>query len=105
MSAFRHRVHFYRDTSDDGELDAEYTSTFLANVPCDITDRRGTETYRGRQIQANTTHIIETRYYPGLLPNMMIENAATGDQYGIVSIIDHRGRQRFLTIEATEVVV
>ena len=100
----RHRVTIKSDSSTDSELDPTYT-TFMAGIPCDIVPTTGGEKYRGKQLQAETQYVIETRFYTGFLPNMIAVNEMTDDEYTINRIIDDRGRSRLLLMEATEVVV
>lgn len=100
----RHSVHFRYDTGNAEDLDPSF-SDFLLDVPCNITERGGLEKYRGRQLQSETTHIIDTRYYEGVKPNMIAVNAVTSETYNIVRVTDPDHRKRFVVIEATEVVV
>lgn len=95
---------FKQDTSADGAEDPSYTD-YLANVPCDIKPVTGGERYLGKQMQAETTVAILTRYYDGLLPNMRAVNDVTADIYEINRMIDVDGRQRKWLIECTEVIV
>lgn len=104
MSTFRHRVNIKQDTSADGEVDPTY-ATLWKEVPCNIVPVTGGENYRGKQLQAETQYVIETRYYSGIAPNMIAVNTLDSTQYLISKLIDVNGRQRFYMIEATEVVV
>ena len=101
---YRHRVNINYDAQPDGDVDPQY-KTLLFDVPCDIVQVGGGERYRGKQLQAETNTVIETRYYPGFLPNMIAVNVLTAQTYLINKIIDRDGRKRFLLIEAIEVAV
>ena len=96
----RHRITIQHDTAGDG--DEETYGTFLDDVPCDIVPVNGGERYRGKQLQSETTMVIETRWYSGLHTRMRLLNKETSDVYDIVKIIAHHGRKRFLMIEATD---
>ena len=98
---YRHRVTFRQDTSTDSEVDPTYTD-YLA-VPCSVVPVGGGERYRGRQLEAETTTVIETRYYAGLAETMIAVNDVTAAQYTINRIINHEGLFRVLIIEAIEV--
>ena len=100
----RHRITFQVDATADGAEDPSY-SDFLSNVPCDVRPVSGGERYLGKQLQAETTIAIVTRYYDNLTPNMRAVNDVSGAVYEISRMIDIDGRQRRYLIEATEVVV
>ena len=104
MALYRHTVSFLEDISPDGTLDPEYSSHFAA-IPASIVPKSGGEVYRGVQIQAETTNVIECRYIAGLKPNMIIRDSVTNQDYLIRSMLDVQGRQREWLIQATEVVV
>ena len=101
---YRHYMKIQADTSADGTLDPVYAD-WMVNIPCAITPKSGGEVYRGQQLQAETTNVIECRYIKGIMPNMVIINQITGQEYLIRRCIDDKGRQREWIIEATEVVV
>ncbi len=47
-------------------------TTFAANVPCHIRSTGGSEFYRGRRLQADTTHTAIVRYRTDLTPRMRL---------------------------------
>ena len=97
----RHTVDFLQDTANNEDLDPTY-GTFFAGMPCDIIDKGGREVFRGNQLQAETTHLIQCRYVAGLKPNMVAKNVVTEEVYLITKIIDATGRDRYLIIEAIQ---
>ena len=99
---YRHRVKILRDSSQDGEPDPNYVQ-YMSGVPCNIVQITGGEIYRGKQLQAETTTVIEFRNLQGLSTQMIFENLITGQQYLIRRILEHHGRNRVLIAEATEV--
>ena len=99
---YRHRVKILRDSSQDGEPDPSYVQ-YMSGVPCNIVQITGGEIYRGKQLQAETTTVIEFRNLQGLSTQMIFENLITGQQYLIRRILEHHGRNRVLIAEATEV--
>ena len=101
---FRHRVNVRYDSAANGEVDPDY-QTLLFDLPCDIVQVGGGEKFRGKQLQAETNTVIETRYFDGVLPNMIAVNVVSGVEYLISRILDRDGRKRFVIIEAIEVVV
>ena len=98
--SMRHRITIQHDTAGDGE--EEVYGTFLDDVPCDIIPVNGGERYRGKQLQADTTIVIETRWYTGIHQRMQAVNKETSDVYYFHKVLADRGRKRFLMIEATE---
>ena len=97
-------VKFVADSSADSVVDPDYTGTaYLDNVPCKIIPRNGLEKYRGIQLEATTNHMIETRFYSGLLPNMVAINKLDDTQYLISYLHNIQGLGRELIIEVTEV--
>ena len=100
----RHRITIKHDTSPDGEVDPTYTA-LRVNIPCNIVPVNGGERYRGKQLQAETNHVIETRYWSEIKPDMIAVNEVTNAEYTISRVLNHQGRDRMALIEATEVVV
>lgn len=99
---FRHRVNFMRDVSPDGTIEPDW-KLFLCEIPCNVLEVGGGEKYRGKQLQAETSIVIETRHYDGIKQNMIAVNVLTGVEYTINKINNRHGRSRFLMLEATEV--
>ena len=51
-----------------------YTGTpTYAKVPCDITAVYGMEVYRGRQLKAETTHVVEMQQMPNIAIDSRLE--------------------------------
>jgi len=103
MALYRQLIKFKNDVSEDGTLDPNY-SDFFTDIPASIVPKGGGEIYRGVQLQAQTTNVIECRYIDGLLPNMIIEDQ-NKVSYSINRMLDSNGRQREWMIEAIQVVV
>jgi len=101
---YRHRMTIQVDNASDGTPDPDYVD-YLAAVPCEIVPVGGGESYRGRQLEATTRYAIETRNYPGILPNMIGINDVTGAEYFFTKVIEKHGRLHTILIEATERVV
>lgn len=100
----RHRITMKQDTSTDDQIDPTYTN-FRTGIPCNIVPVTGGERYRGKQLQAETDHLIETRWVSEYKPNMIAVNEVTSAEYTINRILSEHGRDRIALIEATEVVV
>ena len=100
----RHRVTIKHDTAPDSVVDPSY-AVLMAGVPCNVVPVSGGEKYRGKQLQAETNIVIETRYYSGWLPNMIAVNEQTAAQYLISRMIPRDGREREILIEAVEVTI
>lgn len=93
------------DSKPDTVEDPDYDVTFLAAIPCNIIPKTGGEKYRGHQLEATTTAVIECRWFDGLLPTMIAVNDHTGEIFNIRATIDVNGEQREWLIQATKVEV
>lgn len=101
---YRDRIHIYRETSAVGADDPAFASTLWRDLPCSITAVSGGETYRGRQLEAVVTHVIEMRYYDGILPNMRAYEPLSGTYYEIRNSLSSDNSTR-LMLQVTEVVL
>ena len=101
---YRDRIHIYNETSAAGSDDPAYSTTLWRNLPCSITAVAGGETYRGRQLEATVTHVIEMRYYEGILPTMRAYQPLTGTWYEISRSLS-MGNNSQLMLQVTEVVI
>jgi len=101
--ARRHNVTIQYNNATAGSDDPSY-ATFVANVPCKITPVSGGEQYRGRQIEATVTHLIEMRFLSGLSPTMRLYQAIGTKYYNIQRIFEVDGKRHDVDIMATEVV-
>lgn len=100
---YRHTVHWQYDSSAAGTDDPSYT-TYLRNWPCRITPVSGGETYRGRQIEATATHLIEGRWFEGYSPTMRLYDEVNSRYLNIQRIFDRDGTRQNIEVHATEVV-
>lgn len=60
------------DAADGTEVPA-FNTTFVSGVPCSIFTRGGSETYRGRMLEAHLTHVVEMQWIDGLNPQMQLQ--------------------------------
>jgi len=98
---FRKFATIVRDASNDGDEQPDYSDHFRENVPCNVFDVRGAETFRARQISAEVTQVVTMRYVEGLRHDMRIN---VGDRrLNIVSILDKDGVERFHEVDCSEV--
>ena len=101
--SLRHRIKLIADQAPDGTVDPDYTGTpFMTGIPCLISDVRGMEKYRGRQIEATTDVVIELRYLDNVLPNMVAVNELTNVQY-LIKATPADPYQRKMSLHCTEV--
>lgn len=100
----RYRMNVYHETGDDGSEQPSY-SLWMQNVPVDIQPVAGGETYRGRQLEATTTHLVSVRFIDGMLPTMKLVDAVSSAEYSIVRIENHDGREHMRDIQCSRVVV
>lgn len=101
---YRDRIHVYRETSAAGADDPAFSSTLWRDLPCSITAVSGGETYRGRQLEATVTHVIEMRYYEGILPSMRAYQPLTATYYEVSRVLAMDNNTQLL-LQTTEVVL
>lgn len=99
----RYRVDIYKRSDADGAETPSY-SRHLAGVPVDIVQVSGGETYRGRQIEATATHVIQMRYLDGMLPTMKLVDTINSVTYYIVKMPKRDGRNHMFDLQVQEVV-
>lgn len=99
----RHRMSVYTETSATGADDPSYT-VHKSNLPCNIVPVSGGEVYRGRQIEATETHVIETRRYVSWSPRMRIYDQTNARWLDIQRALDVEGRRTMVLLTASEVV-
>lgn len=68
--AYRDLVDIQRDVSADGNPIPDHSANLYRMVPCQITTTAGDETFRGRQLEARTSHVVECHYLPNITPAM-----------------------------------
>lgn len=60
-----------QDASDTNDPHPDYSGKpYMCGVPASIASVGGDETYRGRQLKAGTTHVVEIRRVIGITPDM-----------------------------------
>ena len=109
---FRDRVDIERTQEPEGDPLPDYGGRDLyQDVPCDITLVTGSETFRGRGIEALASHVVEMQYLPDLLPTRR-RTVRHGTFAGAVLNIRavrpmdmDRGRVRKLALDCAEVIV
>lgn len=79
------------------------------DVPCRITNVAGSETFRGRGIEAMATHVVEMHYLPGLTETMRL-NVKQGTYRGktmniraVRTLQQDRGRCMATQLDCVEV--
>jgi len=102
----RDRVTITYDSSNTNDPDPTY-STLYSNEPAKITEVGGSETFRGRQLEAHVTAVIEMRYRSDVTSEMRITGASypyTDRVYniGAVKIIRQNSRPVALELDCTE---
>lgn len=105
MKTYRHICTFRQDSSAAGSQEADYSTVALKDVPCNVRDVTGGEVVRGRQMEATTTHLIETRYYDAIYncepAKMRID--FEGLEMHVSRILRDETRRDFLLIQASSV--
>lgn len=68
---FNDRVNIQTDTSVPSSQ-TESFATSTPGIPCNVVTVSGDETYRGRQLEAHLTHVVEMRFRSGITPMMRL---------------------------------
>ena len=69
--SYRDTIDIYQRSEADGEPIPTFTgSPLYRSVPCTINTTKGAEFFRGRQLEANTTHVVDARYLPSITTSM-----------------------------------
>jgi len=105
---FSDQITIQQDSST-GDNPAEDFSgdALVAAMPCRVVDVRGFETYRGRQLVAQTEYLVELWQYPGIRPNMRLSVTAglhAGKLLNISHVQDFQsdGSQPMTTLSCSE---
>ena len=109
---FRERIDIERTSEAAGDPLPDFTGRELyQDVPCDITLVVGSETFRGRGIEALASHVVELQYLPDISPTMRLRvrhGTFAGSILNVRAVrpLDmDRGRVRKLVLDCSEVVV
>lgn len=74
---FPDRAELQQNIAPDGQPTPDYSGTpFKTNVPGRLINTSGDETFRGRQLEANVSHVYECRYFAGVTPTMRLKLTA-----------------------------
>jgi len=68
----RDQVTIQKDSSLDGTLTADYSTSLVERLPCHVEYVKGQETFRGRQLEAIVDYVIETRYRDDVTTRMRV---------------------------------
>lgn len=71
FGALRELGDIEQDSAAANASQPDYSGTaFMRNVPSSIASTSGSETFRGRQLTAETSHVVELNRIPGIKPDM-----------------------------------
>ncbi len=69
----RDRCDIQQDSSTTTDVNENFAgAAYAANIHCEIKTVGGDETYRGRQLQAGISHVVEMRYRAGVTAKMRL---------------------------------
>ena len=93
----RAKIDILQDSSNDGDETPVFTSTaFATDIPAQIESVSGTETFRGRQLEAGVNYVVTIRYLAAIKPTMRVSVTAgtfTGLTFDI-RYVKHQPYQR-----------
>ncbi len=96
----QHFISFNEDVSDEGDHEPKF-EVWATGIPASVKHVTGGESFRGSQIEANTTIAFNIEYMPGCNERMQIEHE--GNDYEINKIDDPGDLHRELVIHANAV--
>ncbi len=106
MSNFRHFVTIQENKAAVGlPVGSTDWQDIAPNVPCNIHDVNGKETFRGLKLEATTNRVIEMRFLTSIpiKPKYRAKDSR-GRIMSISNVNDKDGRERFLYLLCTEVI-
>jgi hypothetical protein len=104
MSAYRDTVTIQQDSSANGSAEPNYSGTaFMESVPCKIQTIGGDTSYRGRMLEARTSHVVELQHISGVTPTMRlyVTGGIHNGSYlniGSIRVVEGHGRARKLEL-------
>ena len=84
------------ETQDDSGQPVVTWSDYVVDEPCQFIPTGGTESMRGRQLEAGTKAIFRVRYRSGYQPEMRIVYGSTN--YGITYVNPVDGLRRYVEL-------
>lgn len=109
IGAMRHKVDIQSQASGldaAGQPNGAW-SNLLSDVPANVHTIRGAEGFRGRQVDARSTHVIETRWNNSVTIEHRVSYNPEGQgpqTLNIIAINDVDGRQRYMVLDCMEAV-
>lgn len=102
LGKFRERITIERATVDisTGQPDRTW-STHMSSVPASYDPATGSETTRGRQVEANVKAVFTMHYTDGITPEDRV--IYDGWTWGIVAMMPVEGGQRYMELHCTGV--
>lgn len=98
IGSMRHRctIQQVTETQDDSGQPVVTWSNYVVDEPCQFIPTGGTESMRGRQLEAGTKAIFRVRYRSGYQPEMRIVYGSTN--YGITYVNPVDGLRRYVEL-------
>lgn len=98
---YRNRATIQRRSEADGESAPTWGTSVITGYPCKITTISGQETYRGRQMEAGITHVVEGRRLSSAITSKDRLSITAGTHSGktlnikaVHNVIDRRGKEQ-----------
>lgn len=108
MTGYRDTVTIERDSSPGGTEVPDYSGNpLIAGMPCRIQTISGDSTYRGRMLEAHTSHVVEMQWLDDVTPTCRLSVTGGIHAGALLNIVSTRpleggGRARKLEIYCTE---
>jgi hypothetical protein len=106
---FRDSVDIYEDKSLAGSPVPDYSGDPIYRaVPCSIMTTAGDESFRGRQLEAHLTHVVEMHNYPNITATCRLVDRGrlSGRALNVRQVrhldVDTKGRRQIVQIYCEE---
>jgi SPP1 family predicted phage head-tail adaptor len=99
IGAMRHRITVQQMLEVADTTSGQPTRTwsnFASNIPAAFNDRRGGESFRGSQVEAQSQVVFTVRHISGYSPMMRVY--FDGNYYGITSVRQVGGYKRYIEL-------
>lgn len=97
----RHKVTVQTDEAPEADVPA-FTGTLVSSLPCRVSEVSGDKAFRGQQVEAHVTHIVEHRFVSGL-SNRLHRYLWGSRILNIEKVLNPDGRQHQHVVHCSEI--
>lgn len=105
-AGYRNHIARFDEYAGDADIhgqpqytDSTQWDTVLRQWPAELIPTTGGETIRGRQVTAQTTHVLFGSYHGAEMLTAEMRCVLEGKTYGVVRVSNEEGRQQEIRVE------